>query len=95
MAEGMRFAAELSAYLCGASRDFVTAQGELLDNLGLPALAWSAEPAALLAAMKRDKKARGGNVRFVLVRDVGDWTVEPVDDDVVLAALEAWAAARQ
>ena len=95
VAEGMRFAAELSARLCGASRDFVAAQGELLDNLGLPALTWSAEPAALLAAMKRDKKARSGSVRFVLVRDVGDWTVEPVDDDVVLVALEAWAAGKE
>ena len=82
VAEGMRFAARLAAALAGASLEFVAAQDDLLDALGLPALAWSAEPADLLAAMKRDKKARHGQVRFVLPRDVGSWELRDVDDAV-------------
>lgn len=62
----------------------------MLDALGCPALEWRAPAAAMLDAMKRDKKARSGAVRFVLPRDVGDWEVVPVDDAVLLEALEAW-----
>lgn len=95
VAEGMRFAARLGAELVGASADFVTAQDDLLDALGLPALAWSAEPAALLDAMKRDKKARRGQVRFVLPRDVGAWELLDVDDAVILEHLDAWARSKE
>ena len=82
VAEGMRFAARMAIDLVGAAPEFVEAQDELLDALGLPPLAWSAEPEALLDAMKRDKKARGGHVRFVLPRDVGEWELVEVDDAV-------------
>lgn len=95
VAEGMRFAARLGAELVGASADFVTTQDDLLDALGLPALAWSAEPAALLDAMKRDKKARRGQVRFVLPRDVGAWELLDVDDAVILEHLDAWARSKE
>lgn len=95
VAEGMRFAARLAAALAGASLEFVAAQDDLLDALGLPALAWSAEPADLLAAMKRDKKARHGQVRFVLPRDVGSWELRDVDDAVILEHLEAWARSKE
>lgn len=95
VAEGMRFAARLGAELVGASADFVTAQDDLLDALGLFALAWSAEPAALLDAMKRDKKARRGQVRFVLPRDVGAWELLDVDDAVILEHLDAWARSKE
>ena len=73
VAEGMRFAARLGVALADTPLDFVRMQDELLDDLGLPALGWAADPADMLDAMKRDKKARGGKVRFVLPRDVGDW----------------------
>ncbi|WP_251212779.1 3-dehydroquinate synthase [Adlercreutzia murintestinalis] len=92
VAEGMRFAAALAHELVGASLDFVNAQADLLDALGLPRLPWTADPAAALDAMKRDKKARAGQVRFVLLRDVGDWEICEVDDDVILAQLQAWNA---
>ena len=95
IADGMRFAARLAAALAGASLEFVAAQDDLLDALGLPALAWSAEPADLLAAMKRDKKARHGQVRFVLPRDVGSWELRDVDDAVILEHLEAWARSKE
>lgn len=95
VAEGMRFAARMAIDLVGATPAFVEAQGELLDALGLPPLSWSAEPEALLDAMKRDKKARGGHVRFVLPRDVGEWELVEVDDATILAHLRSWAAEKR
>lgn len=97
VAEGMRFAAALAAQLPeeqggGISADFAEALAELLDALGLGRLAVDAAPADLLSAMKRDKKTRGGEIRFVLARDVADWRIVPVPDEAVLAALEAWLA---
>lgn len=94
VAEGMRFAARLGAELVGTSPELVATQDELLDTLGLPALSWSAEPSAMLDAMKRDKKARAGQVRFVLPRDVGDWQLVEVADDVILAHLREWKAGK-
>ncbi len=92
VAEGMRFAAAMAHELVGASLDFVDAQADLLDALGLPRLPWTADPEAVLDAMKHDKKARGGQVRFVLLRDVGAWEVCDVDDATILAQLAAWNA---
>lgn len=87
VAEGMRFAAKLAASELGASSDFAAAQNGLLDTLGLTELQYQASPQDLLAAMKRDKKTRGGQIRFVLARDVADWRIAPLADDVVLKAL--------
>jgi len=53
-----------------------------------------AEPEAMLACMKGDKKARAGVVRFVLPRDVGDWTLVDVSDDVLLEHLSAWRGSK-
>lgn len=90
VAEGVRFAAGMACDLAGARPDFAEAVGQLLDDLGLAPLAWQAPAADLLAAMKRDKKVRGGTVRFVLANDVGSWEVVPVDDQTILRELEAW-----
>lgn len=90
VAEGMRFAAALSYKLLEAPKEFVDAQAELLDSLGLSRLPLNFDADAALSAMKRDKKSRGGRIRFVLVRDVGDWVVEDVDDATLLCELEAW-----
>ena len=47
-------------------------------------------PAALVDAMRRDKKRRGGRLRFVLLRDVGDAIVtDDVSGDDLLAVLES------
>lgn len=91
VAEGMRFAARLAADVFdgrqGQSIEFAHAQADLLDALDLVPLRYEATPEALLDAMKRDKKARGGEVRFVLVRDVADWQVMSLDDATILNAL--------
>ena len=83
VAEGMRFAARLGVDVVGTSAELVDAQDELLDGLGLPALDWSEPADEMLAAMKRDKKTRAGEVRFVLPRDIGDWELVAVPDDVI------------
>ena len=94
VAEGMRFAARLGAATVGTSEELIAAQDELLDALGLPALAWSAPAEEMLSAMKRDKKARAGAVRFVLPRDIGDWELVSVPDEVLLEQLRAWEASK-
>lgn len=94
VAEGMRFAAQLARELVGASDDFTEAQGQLLDDLGLYPLAWQAPADDLLAAMKRDKKTRGGVVRFVLASDVGAWQTVSVDDETILRHLGQWRASK-
>lgn len=94
VAEGMRFAARLGVELAGCSPDLVQAQDDLLDDLGLPALSWSASVEGVIAAMKRDKKARGGTVRFVVLHDVGDWRLVEVGDDALLEHLGAWRASK-
>lgn len=95
VAEGMRFAALVAQGELGVSADFVEAQGQMLDTLGCTALEWSAAPEQLLLAMKHDKKTRGGVIRFVLPRDVGDWSVVALDDDVVLKYLNAWCKSKE
>lgn len=94
VAEGMRFAARMAVSLVDAPLDLVETQDSLLDQLGLPALDWSAEPEAMLEAMKRDKKARRGQVRFVLPRDVDSWQLAGVDDATILDHLNAWARSK-
>lgn len=91
VAEGMRFAVRLAASVLGdaqgAVAEFAEAQGDLLDTLGLPPLNYEAAPRDLLAAMKHDKKNRGGEVRFVLARDIATWEITPVSDETILQAL--------
>lgn len=94
VAEGMRFAARVAADRAGAAQDFVDAQDQLLDSLGLPAFQWSADAQDLLAAMKHDKKTRGGDVRFVLPTDVGVWETDVVPDADIVRYLEAWRASK-
>ena len=88
VAEGMRFAARLAIGKLGASEEFAQAQADLLDTLGLPLLVYEATPQDLLSAMKRDKKSRGGEIRFVLARDIAAWEIVAVNDEAILEALQ-------
>ena len=87
VAEGMRFAALLASKTLDADATFAQRQGALLDALGLDRAPLDVDREALLSAMHSDKKARGGEVRFVLVRRPGVWTVTPVGDVVIRDAL--------
>ncbi len=91
VAEGMRFAVKLAAEVFGdeqgAIGEFAQAQAELLDRLGLTPLDYEATSEELLAVMKRDKKTRGGDVRYVLARDIATWEIVTVPDETILNVL--------
>ena len=63
----------------------------LLSHVGLGArLPGHTSPATLIEAMRRDKKRRGGHLRFVLLRDVGDVVVsDDVAGDDLVAVLDS------
>ena len=94
VAEGMRFAARLSMEVLGCDASVVKATDALLDSLGLPAIPWTASPEALFKFMKGDKKARAGQIRFVLLNEIANWEVRAVADETVMEHLEAWCAAK-
>jgi 3-dehydroquinate synthase len=95
VAEGMRFAARVAVDVGHADAAFVKRQDRMLDRLGLPPLERGAQPTALIAAMRSDKKARGGSVRMVLADGPGLWRCVAVDDGVLEAHLDAWAATKK
>lgn len=92
VAEGMRFAARLAVGLGLADIEFMYAQDELLDELGLPPISLDASAQDVLALMKHDKKSRHGVVRFVLPHDFGSWEVRELSDDLILEYVSAWLA---
>jgi 3-dehydroquinate synthase len=99
VAEGMRFAMSLSVDVAEAPRSLADRVGSLVARIGASREAFVERagdavdrftPDAVLAAMKSDKKARSGAVRFVMVERPGSWRVLALGDDVVLRTLEAW-----
>ncbi|MGI6878223.1 3-dehydroquinate synthase [Microbacterium sp. gxy059] len=83
---GMMYAAELSRLAGRLGDAAVDRHRSILTSLGLPttyrAGAWN----QLLATMQRDKKARAGQLRFVLLDDIGKPTVLQAPDQSLLFA---------
>jgi len=71
VAFGMRVAARVALSMDLCSRGLVDTQDELLTAYGLPDRAPRVDPAKVLAAIPRDKKARRGKVAWVLPRRLG------------------------
>ena len=72
---GMVFAAELGAVTGHLSHELVQLHRQVLGSLGLP-LSYRADRwDQLLAVMQRDKKARSGHLRFVVLDDLGKPTI--------------------
>lgn len=92
VAQGMRFAARLSAGLGKTDLDFVLQQDELLNQLGFPEISLDASAEELMEIMKHDKKVRHGKLRFVLPLTIGSWEVLELSDDVVSQYVSAWLA---
>ena len=66
----------------------VTARLEaLLRRFGLPTEAPGLDPDALIAAMGRDKKNRGGEIRFVLPRSIGRVEATGANEAAIRGAL--------
>jgi 3-dehydroquinate synthase len=91
VAVGMVAEARLAERLGWIGADAANRLIRLLERFGLPTSAPGLDAGKLVAAMSRDKKNRGGTIRFVLPRSIG--TVELTDtagpDDVraILSAL--------
>ena len=82
----MLYAAELSRLAGRLSDSAAERHRTILDSLGLPtgyrAGAWP----QLLATMQRDKKSRGGMLRFILLDDIAKPTVLQAPDESLLFA---------
>jgi 3-dehydroquinate synthase len=92
VAVGMVFAARLSETRGMASTGLAARTARLLASLGLETDGPLADPDAILAAFRLDKKYRGG-VRFVLLEDVArPVVVEDVTDDELRRVLETMGA---
>ena len=60
----------------------------LIEAYGFRVRAPGADPRGVLAAMKNDKKKKGGLVRFVLQKSQGHTFQQAVDDEAVLACIQ-------
>jgi 3-dehydroquinate synthase len=88
IAVGMLFAARLSE-AAGAPRGLVARHARLIASLGLEPETALPSADEVLAAMRMDKKYRGG-VRFILLEDVGrPFVKDDVPEDLVRTTLQA------
>ena len=83
---GMVFAAELSRIVANLSDEDVERHRRILGSLGLPLHYPQGRWRTLLATMQKDKKARGGVVRFVVLDGPGKPRVLAIPDESVLFA---------
>ena len=92
VAIGMVFAAELALRSGHLSEDVVARHRSVLDSVGRPTSYGGASWDDLLTAMRRDKKARGAMLRFVVLEDLGrPVRLEAPDDAWLEAAFTALA----
>jgi 3-dehydroquinate synthase len=83
---GMMFAAELSRLTRHLSDAAVDRHRRILDSLDLPTSYPAGRWSSLLATMKRDKKARGALMRFIVLDDIGRPTILQGPDEALLFA---------
>jgi 3-dehydroquinate synthase len=83
---GMVFAAELSRLAGRLSDDAVQRHRDILGSLGLPMTYRAGAWQTLLATMQRDKKSRGGMLRFIVLDDIARPTVLRAPDESLLFA---------
>lgn len=86
---GMVFAAELSRIVAGLDDESVARHRRILESLGLPVSYPADRWRTLLATMQKDKKARGGVLRFVVLDGIGKPRVLAIPDESVLFAAYA------
>jgi 3-dehydroquinate synthase len=83
---GMIFAAELSRLAGRLSDDAAARHRSILEYLGLPTTYRAGAWPQLLATMQRDKKSRGGMLRFIVLDDIAKPTVLQAPDESLLFA---------
>jgi len=86
---GMVFAAELSRMTRGLPDDQVERHRRILESLGLPTTYPGDRFAHLLGVMQRDKKSRGGMLRFIGLDRIGQPVmIEGPEESLLFAAYE-------
>ncbi len=89
VAIGMMFAAELSRLTRSLSDAAVDRHRRILDSLSLPTGYPAGRWPTLLATMKRDKKARGDLLRFIVLDDIGrPTTLTGPEEQLLFAAYQ-------
>lgn len=90
VAIGMRFAARLAEEVIGADPRLTRRTDALLNALGaMDGIPAGIAPDEIIDAILSDKKTRGGVVRFVFLREPGDWVVVPVEIEVLKRHVES------
>jgi 3-dehydroquinate synthase len=94
VAIGMVFAAELSRLTRSLSDADVDRHRSILSSLSLPITYPAARWKTLLATMQRDKKARAGMLRFIVLDAIGrPTTLEGPDESLLFLAYQNVAEA--
>ena len=90
---GMMYAAELSRLAGRLPDEAAERHRSVLESLGLPTTYRGGAWPTLLATMQRDKKARGGMLRFILLDDIAKPTVlQAPDESLMFAAYQEIAS---
>lgn len=86
---GMVFAAELALFNGRLSADQVQRHRDVLGSLGLPTSYPAGKWGQLLSNMRIDKKSRGGNLRFVVLEQIGKPTImHGVTDEILFTSFQ-------
>ncbi len=84
---GMLMASDLSARLGLMPAEFVDRMRALITRAGLPTVAPELPASRYLELMRRDKKADGGEIKFVVIETLGRAGVRGAADDLVRQVL--------
>ena len=86
---GMAMAADLSAHLGLITRAYAQRLTRLIRAAGLPVVGPALGVDHYLQLMRHDKKAQGGEIRFVVIEAPGRAGVRPAPDAIVRRVIEA------
>jgi 3-dehydroquinate synthase len=86
---GMVMAADLSVRLGLMPPEFLERLRQLIARAGLPTVGPRLGAERYLELMRVDKKAEGGEMRFVVIESLGNATMRPAPDAVVRDVLDA------
>ncbi|MBU0915122.1 3-dehydroquinate synthase [Aquabacterium parvum] len=86
---GMVMAADLSARLGLIDADTAARIKALIERTGLPVVGPDLGAERYLELMQVDKKAEGGQIRFVVIGPLGQATMQPAPEDVVREVIAA------